>query len=159
MTEVVVAVLLLPSVLDSMRHFFHFTVNHHNILPFIPLTFPGILHLSVPIGLCHRVQILRQPGGPGFARQYAELSDLLSCSQGLSASPSVDNRKSFSNLSLSSYFLTGVPASRWASVPNNTFQGQQRLKSLRLPGPTRWSACSHILPNTRPFQLSLPFPP
>lgn len=96
---------------------------------------------------------------PYLCKQHAKLSNLLSCSHTLSASPSVDNCKSFSNLVSSSYFLTSVSASSWVSVPNNTFQDQQRLKSLELPGPVRWSACSHIFPNTQSLQLSLPFPP
>lgn len=57
-----------------MEHFVHFIVNHHNILLFTLITFPGIPYLSVSIRLGHKLSDLnpRQLANPpSFAKQHA----------------------------------------------------------------------------------------
>ena len=80
--------------------YFHF--SHHNILLFVPLTFPGFPPLSIP---STDTLIRGSLHSPGFAKRHAKVSEFLSCSPTLSASPKasrvVDSSKSFSHLGFS----------------------------------------------------------
>lgn len=126
-----------------MNIFVHFIVIR-NIFSFVLLRFPGILLLSVSIRLCHSAQTLIQDSlcPLSFAKWHTKVSNLLSCSHTLSASPkasrAVNNCKSFSNLSSSSNFQTWLSVPSWASVAcqtaHSTFQKQWRSEKPPISG-------------------------
>lgn len=93
-----------------------FLINYCSILLFNLITFPGIPHLSTKSGFVTSAWTLIHGNflPPSFAKYYAKLSNLLSCSLTLSASPKAsrvaDNCMSFFSLSFSSSSLTQSPA-------------------------------------------------
>lgn len=126
-----VAVVLLFFVVgwEAMGHSVHFIVNHRNLLLFILITLPEIPCLSVSTRLSHKFLGLSIAAYVILALQNGTLRSLTYCPALppcllLQRHIRLVTLMSFSNLSLSSNFLTQALLSSWALVASRTDQSR-----------------------------------